>query len=81
MTRELRYVLVCLALGAAGLPLLIYLVGRAMLGPYGNGGVFALWTDYAGGLVSGSLAAWIVMLAPLSAFWGFRLARELLSRR
>lgn len=79
--RELRYALVCLAIGAAGLPLLVYLVGRVMFGQYGNGGPFALWADYARALVSGSLSAWILLLAPLAAFWFARLARKLVPNR
>lgn len=73
LTRELRGLLAGLFVGAVGLPVLIWIVGRTILGPYGNGGLFALWADFARQLVVGSVAAWIVLAAPYSLWLGWRL--------
>lgn len=73
LNRELRGLLVGVLAGAVVLPMLIWVVGRIMFGPYGNGGLFALWADFARQLVDGSLAAWIVLAAPYSLWLGWRL--------
>lgn len=62
----LRLPLAALALGLFGAPPLIWLTGRGLFGPYANGGPFSLWGDFFGLLAGGSLAAWIVALAPLA---------------
>ncbi len=62
----LRLPLAALALGLFGAPPLIWLTGRWLFGPYANGGPFSLWGDFFRLLASGSLAAWIVALAPLA---------------
>jgi hypothetical protein len=45
-------------------PPLIWLTGRALFGPYANGGLFSLWTDFFGEMARGARSAWIVALAP-----------------
>lgn len=73
LNRELRGLLAGALAGAIGLPVLIWIVGRTMFGPYGNGGLFALWADFARQLVQGSLAAWIVLASPYGLWLGWRL--------
>ena len=45
-------------------PPLIWLTGRALFGPYANGGLFSLWGDFFGELARGARSAWVVALAP-----------------
>lgn len=63
---RLRLPVAALAVGLFVAPPLIWLTGRTLFGPYANGGVFSLWGDFFGMLARGSLAAWIVALAPLA---------------
>jgi len=71
---------ICLVLGVIVMPILIYAVGSARLGPYANGGLFALWRDYVVALGHLSLAFWLVALGPYAALWMLRGARYLLRR-
>lgn len=64
--RALRLVGIALAVGFLVAPPLIWITGRGLFGPYANGGLFSLWGDFFGLLASGSLAAWVVALAPLA---------------
>ena len=77
---ELMAFSVCLALGLIVMPILIWLVGSSRLGPYANGGLFALWRDYVAALAHGSLAFWLVALGPYVALWLLRGARYWLRR-
>jgi hypothetical protein len=72
LTRELVTLGLCLFLGLALMPLLIWIVGKAELGPYANGGLGALLGDYYLGLAKGSLAYWLVALGPYAALWLLR---------
>jgi len=72
MTRELLTLALCLALGLTIMPLLIWIAGKAELGPYGNGGLGALLGDYYSALATGSLAFWLVALGPYAAVWLLR---------
>jgi len=72
MTRELLTLALCLALGLTVMPLLIWIAGKAELGPYGNGGLGALLGDYYSALATGSLAFWLVALGPYAAVWLLR---------
>ena len=78
--REALAASVCLALGLLLMPCLIYAIGRAALGPYARGGLFALWQDYLAGLSGGSEAAWFVLLGPYALFWLLRAGRHLLHK-
>jgi hypothetical protein len=75
--RELILLLVLLACGLFGVPLLIWLVGQFVLGPYADGGAFALLADFFAGLRTGSLIHWSVVVGPylfvliLRLFWHF----------
>jgi hypothetical protein len=64
LNREARLLLGSLIFGAVGLPLIVWVTGRALLGPYANGGMFAILGDFFTMLFSGSLAAWILLFAP-----------------
>jgi hypothetical protein len=53
-----------LALGALGLPALIYGCGIAALGRYEGGSLARTYQGVLGGLARGSIASWIVVLGP-----------------
>lgn len=62
--RELLILALALLCGVLVLPLLIWLVGQLILGPYDNGGAVALFRDFLAGLAGGSPAFWAVALGP-----------------
>ena len=67
--RELIILGVMLALGLIAMPLLIWLAGNRVLGPYSHGdnpkaGPLALFADYFVGLAHGSAVFWAVALGP-----------------
>ena len=76
--RELLLIAACLGFGVIVVPCLIFAVGRAALGPYAHGSVFALWRDFMIGLVSGSQAVWVIALGPYLLLWLLRGGRRLL---
>jgi hypothetical protein len=76
--RELLMIAACIGIGAIVMPCLIFAVGRAALGPYAHGSVFALWRDFMIGLVSGSEAVWFIVLGPYLLVWLLRGGRRLL---
>jgi hypothetical protein len=76
--RELLMIAACIGIGVIVMPCLIFAVGRAALGPYAHGSVFALWRDFMIGLVSGSEAVWFIVLGPYLLVWLLRGARRLL---
>ncbi len=55
---------ILLACGLFVIPLLIWVVGRGVLGPYADGGPFALLVDFFNGLKNGSLVYWSVAFGP-----------------
>ena len=78
LIRELLLAAICLLVGLLVMPCLIFALGRASLGPYEHGGVFALWRDFLIGLAHGSQAFWFVALAPYLLVCLLRLLRRLL---
>ena len=76
--RELLALAICLGLGLLLMPCLIFIVGRLALGAYARGDLFALWHDFLQGLVSGSHAAWFIVLGPYLLLWLLRAGRRLL---
>ncbi len=76
--RELLWAALALLLGLLAMPALIWTAGKVSLGPYGNGGLLALFRDYLGSLAAGSLAGWIVLLGPWVVLSLGRLLREVL---
>jgi hypothetical protein len=77
LLRELAIAGVCLLLGVLVMPCLIFAAGRTKLGPYEDGGVFALWRDFLVGLAHGSQAFWFVAVAPYLIVSAVRLMRRL----
>lgn len=55
---------ILLACGLFVVPLLIWAVGYGVLGPYADGGPFALLVDFLSGLKTGSPVYWSVALGP-----------------
>jgi hypothetical protein len=80
--RELMLFVVLLAFGLFIVPLLIWVVGRAVLGPFEDGGPFALLVDFFNGLRTGSLVYWAVAFGPylfvmvLRGLWHFARAAD-----
>ena len=76
-----------LALGVLIVPLLIWIVGHRILGPYTHGedprsslGPLALYGDYFSGLAHGWLGYWAVALGPAVLLFAARLWFTLLRR-
>lgn len=80
LLRELLLAGLCLILGMLVMPCLIFVAGRASLGPYEHGGAFALWRDFLLGLAHGSEAFWFVALFPYLLFCVLRLLHRLLHK-
>jgi hypothetical protein len=66
------------------LPLAIWAAGQVFLGDYlrdpagsRTGGPLALIVDYLGGVLTGSLGHWLVLLGPYGLLWAFRGVRHL----
>lgn len=72
--REARLFAGSLVFAAVALPLIVWISGRTLLGPYANGGMFAILGDYLGLLSAGSTAAWILLFAPYVLLAALRLA-------
>ncbi len=82
--RELATLGIMLVIALTVLPLAIWGAGHVFLGDYlrdpagsRTGGPLALWVDYLGGIVTGSLGYWLVLLGPYLLLWAFRGARLL----
>ena len=78
LLRELLLLAASIGVGVIVMPCLIFAVGRAVLGPYAHGSVFALWRDFMIGLISGSQAVWFIVLGPYLLVWLLRAGRRLL---
>jgi hypothetical protein len=80
--RELMILVILLAFGLFIVPLLIWVVGRGVLGPFADGGPFELLVDFFNGLRTGSLVYWAVALGPylmvmvLRGLWHFARAAD-----
>jgi hypothetical protein len=63
---EVIFASIWLALGLFLLPATIFLVGGALLGPYGeDGGLGRFYGDFFGDLAEPSVRAWAIALGPL----------------
>ena len=62
-------------------PLVIYMMGRAALGPYAHGGAGRLLADYFAGLGHGAPVFWVVALGPYVMTLLVRLVYFLVRRR
>lgn len=74
LNREARLLAGSLIFAAVALPPIVWIAGRALLGPYANGGMFAILGDYFALLSSGSTAAWILLFGPYVLLSALRLA-------
>lgn len=64
---ELIFASVGLAFGLFVLPALIYSVGSALLGPYGEkAGLSTFYIDFFGDLADGTIRTWMIALGPLA---------------
>ena len=62
------------------MPALIYLAGSAILKPYANGGLLALYLDFGKGLIEFRPSCWIVLLGPFGFLSLFRIFRFLIRK-
>ena len=65
---ELIFASIWLGVGLFLVPALIFWVGIAMLGPYGEGtgaGLGTFYADFFGDLATGEVRAWLLALGPL----------------
>lgn len=72
--RRLRFELIFASLGLAFglflLPALIYAVGAALLGPYGEkAGLSTFYIDFYGDLADGAGRTWLIALGPLAVVY------------
>jgi len=74
VNREARLLAGSLIFSAVALPLIVWVTGRALLGPYANGGMFEILGDYFTLLYAGSTSAWILLFAPYVLLSALRLA-------
>ena len=64
---EVIFTSIWLAVGLFALPATIFIVGGALLGPYGdNGGLGRFYGDFFGDLAEPSVRAWAIALGPLT---------------
>jgi hypothetical protein len=77
LNREARLLAGSLIFSAVVLPLIVWLTGRALLGPYANGGMFAILGDFFALLQTGSIAAWVLLLGPYVLLGLLRIAAAL----
>jgi hypothetical protein len=75
MAREMGIAVLALVTGAVLLPFLIYYCGNSALGAYEGAGLGRTFGVVWGGLATGSIASWIVVLGPYSLFLLSRLLR------
>jgi hypothetical protein len=62
--REVAWVAGLLFAGLVILPVSIYLVGRAVFGEYGGGGLGEFYAGLLGRFLHGEPAAWFLLLSP-----------------
>jgi hypothetical protein len=72
--REAALAVLGFTLGFVVLPLLIFIVGTVILGPYAGGkSAGAFFTDFYTHLTEGTPRTWLIALAPYMAIWLVRL--------
>lgn len=71
--KELALFLVLFFVGLVILPVLIYLVGRALFGDYGGAGFSDFYQALHGELRAGEPVVWFLMLSPYCAWQLLRL--------
>ncbi len=75
-SRELWLTAIALIFGLAGMPVLIFCTGAALLGRYEGASVMRVYDSVYGGLRAGSAASWIVILGPYGLYLTFRALRS-----
>jgi len=65
LKRDAAWLLIALLVGVFVLPLLVYLSGTMVLGPYAKGGPGAFMAGYFGDLASLRWFSWSLALGPL----------------
>jgi hypothetical protein len=71
---EVIFASIWLAVGLFVVPATIFIVGGALLGPYGdNGGLGRFYGDFFGDLAEPSVRAWAIALGPLTLITLLRL--------
>ena len=64
---EVIFASIWIAIGLFALPAIIFAVGGALLGPYGdNGGLGRFYGDFFGDLAEPAVRAWAIALGPLA---------------
>jgi hypothetical protein len=71
--RELIWMLVALAAGLLGMPLLVYATGRLTLGPYSGGGAAQFVGDFLRSLARMEWQALALALAPIALVLSWRI--------
>ena len=72
---EIAAAAICLALGAALMPVLIFYGGAATLGKYDGASLGKLFASLYNGLGQSSLPAWTVLLGPYALYILFKILR------
>src|SRR5882724_9772152 len=73
--RELVFAAAGVVVGFVVLPILIFMVGTVLLGPYAGGqSIGPFFTAFYVNLAHGSVRTWLIALAPYLAFWLVRLS-------
>lgn len=67
-SRELALAGMVLVLGAALMPLIVFLAGSSLLGRYEGASAARLYATVYSGLRTGSIASWIVLLGPYGLY-------------
>jgi hypothetical protein len=75
--RELIWVLVALAAGLVGMPLLVYGTGLWTLGPYSRGGAARFLGDFLQGVARLEWQALALALPPIALVLAWRIVRAL----
>jgi hypothetical protein len=75
--REMLWVLVALAAGLVGMPLLVYATGRWTLGPYSHGGAATFLADFLRSVARLEWQALALAVAPIALTLGWRIVRAL----
>jgi len=65
LNRDFLWLLVALLVGVLVLPVLVYVTGTSILGPYAKGGPGAFLSDFLGGLAHLRWSSWSLALGPL----------------
>jgi hypothetical protein len=79
LAKEATWLAVLLVAGLVILPVSIYLVGQAVFGEYGAGGLGDFYVHLLGKFMSGEPVVWFLLLSPYLLWqlcrltiWGFR---------